>query len=198
MKIGIIGKGNMGGALAELAKNAGHHVTIGSRDPNHPVLDAIKDADIVILAVKYETALELVDLPAIRTALQGKVVVDITNPLAPNTMGLIVGHTSSAAEEIAKRLPGVNVVKAFNNLFASVLKSRIAGEKIHVPVMVAADNENAKKMIVELAESIGFEAIESGPLSNSRYIEALTALQIQFAFVMGKGTNIGFALVKAA
>jgi 8-hydroxy-5-deazaflavin:NADPH oxidoreductase len=195
MKIGIIGKGNMGGSLAELARKSGHQVTVASRDPAHPVLDAINGADIVILAVKYETALELADQAGIRSALQGKVVVDITNPLGPN--GLIVGHTSSAAEEIAKRLPGVHVVKAFNNIFASVLKSRIAGEKIHVPLLVAGDDENAKKKVIEFAASIGFDAIESGPLSNSRYIEALAALQIQYAYGMGKGTNIGFALVNA-
>ena len=111
MKIGIIGKGNMGGSLAELARKSGHQVTVASRDPVHPVLDAINGADIVILAVKYETALELADQAGIRSALQGKVVVDITNPLVPNGNGLIVGNTSSAAEEIAKRLPGVHVVK---------------------------------------------------------------------------------------
>ena len=197
MKIAVIGKGKMGSSLAELARKAGHTVTVGSRDPKQPVLAAIKGVDMVVLAVPYAEALALADNKEIAKNLAGKILVDITNPLAPDYMSLTVGHTTSAAEEIAKRLSGVKVVKAFNTIFADVLKTRLDGGKGSATVLVAGNDEAAKKAVTVLATSFGFESVDAGNLLVARYLEPLAQLQIQLAYGKGKGTKIGFSLVTA-
>jgi predicted dinucleotide-binding enzyme len=197
MKIAVIGKGNMGATLGALATKAGHEVTYGSTSPDAPVSRALDGAALVILAVPYASALALGEDAAVRAALSGKVVVDVTNPLAADYMSLTIGHTTSAAEEIARRLPGARVVKAFNTIFADVLRQRAAGVTTPVTVLVAGDDDEAKRAVAGLAEAFGFAATDAGPLANARYLEPMTELLVQLAYGKGQGTRIGFALVRA-
>ena len=197
MNIAIIGKGNMGSALAKLAEQAGHSIFVASQDPTTPVLPAIKAADLVILAVPYGTALALAEDPAVCADLLGKTVIDITNPLAPDYMSLTVGHTSSAGEEIARRLPGAKVVKAFNTIFADVLKLRVTGSKVADTVWVTSDHEDASRTVMGLASAFGLDAVDAGPLSNARYLEPMVEQLIQLAYGKGRGAKIGFSLVSA-
>jgi predicted dinucleotide-binding enzyme len=202
MNITILGAGNMGSALAKQFTRAGHTVQITARDLDKaqavaaanpgatavPAGEALAGSDVVILATGYADA-----VPALRSlgSLEGKVVVDITNPLTADYMGLTVGFDSSAAEEIAKAIPGAEVVKAFNTLFAQVLgegASTAPGKA--VPSFFASDSERAKATAKVLIESIGFEAIDAGPLKNARYLEPLGGLNIYFGYGAGKGTNI--------
>lgn len=118
-------------------------------------------------------------------------VLDITNPLTADFMGLTIGHDTSAAEEIAKAVPKADVVKGFNTLFAQVLGEGAEfanGQK--APTFVAADSERAKATARTLAESIGFDVIDAGPLKNARYLEPLAGLNIYLGYGAGKGTNI--------
>ena len=190
MNIVILGKGNMGTQLAHLVQTAGHSVE--SFDSKGDPLAALRQADLVIIATKYEQALALSD--DVGAELKGKIVVDITNPLTPDYMALTVGHTTSAAEEIAKLLSGAKVVKAFNTLFASLLQARVEGEKVGVPVFVAGDDEAAVQTVVELVKSVGLTAIPAGALSNARYLEPMAELMIQFGYGLGHGDRIGFKL----
>lgn len=188
----------MGTPLGALLTQAGHQVVFGSRQPEGTgqisIPEALKQGEVVLLALPYPAALELAGDDSIQQALVGKVVIDITNPLAPNYMSLTVGHTTSASEEIASRLTGAHVVKAFNTIFADVLKAKVAGESVSFTVFVAGDDTEAKKTVLSLAEAIGFSAIDAGALSNARYLEPLTELQIQLAYGLGHGTSIGFQL----
>jgi predicted dinucleotide-binding enzyme len=159
------------------------------------VLPAIKTADLVILAVPYGSALALAEDPAVCAALLGKTVIDITNPLAPDYMSLTVGHTSSAGEEIARRLPGAKVVKAFNTIFADVLKLRAAGCQVADTVLVASDHEDASHTVMALVKTFGLDAVDAGPLSNARYLEPMVEQLIQLAYGKGRGSKIGFSLV---
>lgn len=195
MQIIILGKGNMGRPIAALAENAGHGVEIYGREGAAP--ETLARADIIIIATKYEQALEVVANPAIARALSGKVVIDLTNPLAPDFMSLTVGHTSSAAEEIARALPGARVVKAFNTVFATVIALRAEGQKITVPVFVAGDDESAVGTVIALVQDFGFETIFAGALTNARYLESMTEQLIQLGYGLGHGDRIGFAMVKA-
>lgn len=196
MKIVILGKGNMGRPLAALAEKAGHAViTFGSKDN---AVEALKTADLVILATKYEQALAIAETPGIAELLAGKVVVDITNPLTSDFMSLTVGHITSAAEEIALRLPGAKLVKAFNTIFASLLDKRAAGEPVPVPVFVAGNESDAVEMVSKLVAAFGFEAIKAGSLANARYLEPMTELMIHLGYGLGHGDKIGFALIDAA
>lgn len=199
MKVTLIGTGNMGSGLAKQIAQAGHALTITGRDAakgqalaaatgaTFKAADAAEGADVVIVATAYA------DAPAALKGagnLDGKTVVDITNPLTADYMGLTIGHTTSAAEEIQKAFPKANVVKAFNTVFAQVLA---AGPKLGaetVPVYVAGDDATAKSAVLALAQSAGFAPVDAGGLKNARYLEPLAGFNIYLGYGAGKGTAI--------
>lgn len=202
MNILLLGAGNMGSAFAQQFSKAGHAVQIAatSLDKAQAVASTIDGvtaveaagragaADVVLVATPYEQAVAAL---AAAGSLDGKVVIDITNPLTADYMGLTIGHDTSAAEEIAKAFPKAEVVKAFNTLFAQVIAEGPAfAEGQKAPAFVASDSERAKATAKSLAESIGFEAIDAGPLKNARYLEPLAGLNIYFGYGAGLGTGI--------
>lgn len=204
MNISILGAGNVGMALARSLLRAGQPVTLGVPEPARhaeavtalgPAArlagsdEAIDHADLVILAVPYAAALSIA---AARPDWQGRVLVDATNPLAPGLGGLLVGTTSSGAEEVALRARGARVVKAFNSTGAeNMADSRY---DLAQPLMpVAGDDAAAREQVMALATLIGFDAIDMGPLSAARYIEPLAMVWIHLAFKQGQGRRFAFA-----
>ncbi|GAA1983378.1 NADPH-dependent F420 reductase [Kitasatospora viridis] len=190
----VIGKGNVGAALEDRFAAAGHQVTaVNSSVAPAEVARAAVAADVVVLAVPF-VAVAALDA-AIKAALSGKVVIDATNPLAPDFVSLTIGHTTSGGEEVAKALPGAKVAKAFNTVFADHLATgAVDGAKLFLPI--AADDAEAKKTALALATELGFDAVDAGPLANARYLEPTIELLIQLAFVQGQGTGIGLTLVR--
>jgi 8-hydroxy-5-deazaflavin:NADPH oxidoreductase len=196
MKVVILGKGNMGTALSVLARKAGHQVEcFDSR--TSPII-ALQEAEIAVIAMRYEQALALGENTEILSALAGKTVVDITNPLSSDFMSLTVGHSSSAAEEIARRMPGIHVVKAFNTFFAALLRRRADGHSVDIPVYVAGDLEDRVQNVVGFVKSMDLNVVLSGPLTNARYLEPMAELMIQLGYGLGHGDQIGFALKSGA
>lgn len=210
MKITVIGAGNMGSAFVKQLTRAGHRVSLTARDsgkaakvaaanPGATVVvasRAAQDADAVIVATGYGDA-----VAALRSLgdLKGKVVIDITNPLTPDYMGLTLGHDTSAAEEIAKAIPGAEVVKAFNTVFAQVLaQGADFGNGRKATVFVAGDSERGKQTALALAESMGFETVDAGSLKNARYLEPLAGLNIYLGYGAGLGTSIAPTWLRAA
>jgi len=207
MKVSIIGTGNMGSGLATTFAAAGHEVVIGARDPAKAaalaaqagqgaigggIQAAVQLADVVVLALPYGA---MADALAQMPDLAGKVVVDITNPITADFKGLVVGHTTSAAEEIQKLVPQARVVKGFNTIFASLLTAE--GRKGQsLQVFLAGDDAPAKARVADLARSAGFEPVEAGPLSNSRFIEPIGEMNIHFGFFLGKGPVVAPAWVQ--
>ena len=202
MKVLVIGAGNMGSGFVKQLSAAGHSVSVTARDAAKaasvasqyanvkavPAAGAAEGQDLVILATGYGDAVSALQSVG---ELQGKVVVDITNPLAADYMGLTLGHSTSAAEEIAKAVPGALVVKAFNTVLAQVLGQGSAlADGSKVTVFVAGDNEAAKASVKALAESLGFGAVDAGGLKNARYLEPLAGLNVYFAYGAGRGTAI--------
>lgn len=202
MKVLVIGAGNMASAFVKQLRLAQHEVSITARDPAKAqalaaryegakaiaLTDAAKDKDVIILATPYAEAAN-----ALSTLgnLKGAVIVDITNPLTPDYMGLTLGHSSSASEEIAKAAPGAHLVKAFNTLFAQVLdQGAKLADGTKASVFFAGDNEVAKQLVKQLAVSMGFQAIDAGGLKNARYLEPLAGLNIYFGYGASKGTGI--------
>jgi predicted dinucleotide-binding enzyme len=202
MKVTVIGAGNMGSAFVKQLTRAGHQVSVTARDsakaaelasanPGAKAVSAAGSgagADVVVLATGYADA-----VPALRAAgdLKGKVVIDITNPLTADYMGLTIGHSTSAAEEIAKAVPGAEVVKAFNTVFAQVLaEGADFGNGRKVSVFVAGDSERAKHTAGAIAESIGFAVVDAGGLKNARYLEPMAGLNIYLGYGAGLGTSI--------
>jgi NADPH-dependent F420 reductase len=188
MKVGIIGSGNVGKALAAAAKKAGHTVTISSRHPEnaqaaasatntHAVnsnQEAVKDADLVILAVPMDKVDEVVG--ALTPELDGKVIVDVTNRVDMTDPGKTLDGTSMA-EQIQKRAPKARVVKAFNYAFAARMADpTVNGSRLDG--FVAGDDESAKKQALEFVKSIGFRPLDAGPLAMARALEGMAALNM--------------------
>ncbi|MBC2592423.1 NADPH-dependent F420 reductase [Rhodococcus aetherivorans] len=198
MKVGIIGTGNMGRALARRLVHGGHQVYVvgstpekgralaqelGGQGPGTIEAAATRDAvatgcDILVLATWYSDstriAVELSDV------VRDKVVVDIANPFNATFDGLITDYDTSAAEEIQRRLPGAEVVKAFNTTFAPVLADN-AFNGTTVDVFLASDSDAAKARVAELVASTGLRPIDAGALRNSRVLErnALFMVELQ-------------------
>jgi predicted dinucleotide-binding enzyme len=210
MNITIIGTGNMGSALVKQLTLAGYSVRVTGRDLKKaqavaanntgakafPASEALADSEVVILATGYADA-----VTALRSlgSLEGKVVIDITNPLTADYMSLTVGFDTSAAEEIAKALPGVEIVKGFNTLFAQVLaEGSGSGPGQKDTVFLASDSARAKQTARALAESMGFQILDAGGLKNARYLEPLGGLNIYFGYGAGMGTGIAPTWLRAA
>ena len=205
MNILVIGAGNMGSAFVKQLITAGHQVAVTARNAEKAqavaaanpgaravvstnAANATKQADVIVLATAYGDAVS-----ALKSVgdLHGKVVIDITNPLTADYMGLTIGHSTSAAEEIAKAVPEAKVVKAFNTVFAQVLaEGANFGQGHVVPAYFAGDDAAAKTTVSALIESTGFKAVDAGPLKNARYLEAVAGLNIYFGYGAGKGTSI--------
>lgn len=202
MNITLIGAGNMGAGFAKQLSAAGHQVRVTARDMDKAqaladthtgvtavaAAQAVGDSQVVIVATGYADA-----VPALKAlgSLDGRVVIDITNPLTPDYMGLTLGYDTSAAEEIAKQIPGALVVKAFNTVLAQVLvEGPSFAEGQTVPVFYAGDDERAKQTVHALIESIGFQPVDAGGLKNARYLEPVAGLNIYFAYGAGQGTQI--------
>jgi NADPH-dependent F420 reductase len=210
MKVAIVGSGKVGSALGKWAAETGHIVCFTSRELDH-ARRAAKEAGHDASAAELEPAVQasevvLLTLPftqvkptlaRVRSALSGKIVVDVTNPLTEDHRDLSVGHTDSGAEQIARAFPEARVVKAFNAVFAEVYaraEARLGGER--VAIFSAGDDRAAKEQVASLIASLGFEPIDAGPLRNSRFLEPLSLLNIHLGRVLGNGTLIGFALAR--
>ena len=190
-KIGIIGDGNVGGALARGLKHAGHEVrTVG--DDTAAIRETAGWAELAVLAVPFGALDDVVR--AAGEALVGKTVVDVTNALDTD-MNLAVGFTTSGAEELQKKLPKSRIVKAFNTVFAQHMERGKLGDQ-KLTAFVASDDEPARKQVIDLARGIGFDPVDAGPLKNARLIEPLAYFNIQLGYVLGMGTQIGFKLLR--
>jgi 8-hydroxy-5-deazaflavin:NADPH oxidoreductase len=173
--VSIIGTGNMGQAIAGVLGMGGHTVELfGEDDQNAQV-----SGDIVVLAVPYP-ALSTV-LSERGASLDGKIVVDITNPVNFETFdSLTVPADGSAAAELAAALPGARVLKAFNTTFAGTLASGTVGPN-PTTVLIAGDDPEAKSTLADVISSGGLKVIDAGPLKRARELEALGFLQISLA-----------------
>ena len=201
----VIGSGNVGSAVAALAAKGGAQVQVLGRDQEKAAAlaaevsgtaGAVGEAiagDIVILAVPVTAFDELV--AAYGAQLQGKVVVDVTNPVDFATFdSLTVPADSSAAAELQAKLPGAKVVKAFNTLFAGVLAAGQVGGDVPAVVLVAGDDESAKSALIELVTAGGVKGVDAGSLKRAREMEAVGFLQMTLADREIIGWTGGFAL----
>ena len=124
---------------------------------------------------------------------QWEMMVDATNVLDPK-MNLAVGFSTSGAEELQKKLPQSSIVKAFNTVFAQHMNTGSLGDQ-QLAAFVAGDNDDAKKMVLDIAHRIGFDAVDAGPLKNARLLEPLGFFNIQLGYVLGMSPQIGFKLL---
>lgn len=209
MKIAVLGAGNVGGTLGKGWANAHHQIVFGVRDPQaekvqalltqtgnqasaSTVLDAVKDADVLVLATPWQVA-----QAALESAgdLTGKVLLDVTNPLTENFSALTMGYTTSGAEQLSAWAPGAKIYKVFNQTGWETMANPVF-ENGKAVMFVAGDDPEGKAIALQLATELGFEAIDVGPLTEARLLEPLAMLWIKLASVYGQGRDVAFALLR--
>lgn len=192
MRIGVLGTGNMADALATHWVRAGHQVTIGGRDPHKarrlasriggsatPAglrAAAAAGQDAVLAALPFGAGAHVVR--ELRAALDGKVLLDCSNPVGPGFRLLTEGGPS-AARQLAAAAPGAHVVKAFNLCHEDVWRMRppvFDGRPLAVPV--CGDDETALARVRELVRDVGCDPVAGGGLERAGLLEATAALFI--------------------
>ncbi|MGP9695516.1 NADPH-dependent F420 reductase [Brachybacterium sp. AOP25-B2-12] len=203
--ITIIGAGNLAGAVAAVAHRAGATLQVLARDPEKSATVAqglgaasgrIGDpltGEIIVLAVPYPAVEEILGTYA--GALDGKILIDATNPIDFATFdSLVVPSDSSAAQQIQGAHPSARVVKAFNANFGATLASGQAGP-VTTTVLAAGDDADAKEQVLALVRSAGLRGVDAGALKRSRELEAVAFLQISLASAGATPWTGGFTLL---
>jgi 8-hydroxy-5-deazaflavin:NADPH oxidoreductase len=207
-KIAVLGAGNVGGALARIWSKAGHSVVFGLPDPkgqraqerlrSTPEIKATTNdaaaaqAEIVVLTVPWDAAQTAIEACG---ELTGKIIIDCTNPVSSDLKGLVIGTSTSAAEQVASWARGAHVVKAFNTIGAPCYGNARFGSET-ADGFFCGDDDAAKKTVQELIEQVGLHPADVGPLSNARWLEAIAMLWIDLAINRGQGVNHAFKLLR--
>lgn len=183
----IIGTGTMGRAIASVARDAGATVQTIGRET-----DARIKGDMVVLAVPYQ-AIEDV-LASYGPQLEGRIVVDISNPRDPDTNEYLIPEGTSAAEMLAAKLPASRVVKAFNTTPAEHFLNAPPGERA-ITVLIAGNDRLAKLKIMRLTEVAGVEVLDDGPLSRARELEREGLVERTLEVAVDIDRQLGGALI---
>jgi predicted dinucleotide-binding enzyme len=211
MRVGILGSGLMGAKLGTLFARAGHDVVFsyarsrqklerlahdahGGARAGTPA-EGVRDADAVLLAVHW---LRMDDVFAQAGDLAGKVVVTCSLPMNADDTGLVIGHTSSGAEELAKRLPAGRVVSAFgtvpSEVFFAVFDSK--GQSAAPSMMYCGDDAAAKQIAATLITDVGFVPVDGGDLRVARYMEPFALLMGRLAYGSDEGPEVAYRFVR--
>jgi len=215
MKVGILGSGDVAKALAHGFRASGHSVQLGTRTPSQPALvawanqeggpvalgtfaEAAAFGEIVVLATLGNATAEVVALAG-PAHLDGKVVIDVTNPLvmaenSPPTLS--VGHTSSSGERLQALVPRAHVVKAFNIVGNTLMfQPKLPGGP--PDMFIAGNDAGAKRTVGRILKEFGWpEPIDLGGIEGSRELESLCILWVKSAFAL-RNFQIAFKLLRA-
>ena len=210
MRIGVLGSGLMGGKLGTIFARAGHDVVFsyarseaklkrlarearggkGKARAGTP-REATEDADAVLLAVHWSKVDDVLDQAG---ALAGKVIVSCSLPMNDADTSLVVAHTSSGAEALARKIPKAHVVSAFNTVPSEVLfgvfESRRRGKR--PSLVLCGDHAGSKRTATRLVRDVGFEPVDAGPLRLARYFEPFALLVAQLAYEKKGGANLAY------
>ncbi len=213
MNVTIIGSGNMGRGIGTRLVSGGHSVTLMDRHPEKAEALAkelgsqakngarvqgvaltapIKD-EFVVLAIPYGATSEVIE--KLGKQLDGKTIVDITNPLNASYSALAVNPGTSAAQEIAHKLPGHAVVlKAFNTVFARTLvDGKVDGQPLDV--FIAGDASEPKQKFSKVIEDSGLRPIDAGALERAQQLEAMGLLGITLQQQLGTGFKSAWKII---
>lgn len=209
MKIGILGTGDVGTTLGKAWAKQGHEVIFGVRDPNvtkvkallHEINGSTRAATIADTSIASEIVALTVPWEAVPDVLQQtgdlnhKICLDCTNPLVANKLHEMAEVTTSGGEQIAAWLPKARIVKIFNTVGWEIMAQPQYGNET-ASMFYAGDDAEAKAIAAQLAQEIGFEAIDAGGLSSSRYLENLAGLWGELVYGQGMGRVVGWRLLR--
>jgi predicted dinucleotide-binding enzyme len=207
MRIGILGSGLMGGKLGTLFARAGHDVVFsyarersklegvaraagGNARAGTP-REAVQDAEVLLLAVHWS---RVDDVLAQAGDVAGKILATCSLPMNADDTGLVVAHTSSGAEELARKVPRARVVSAFGTVPSEVLFAVFeARPSERRPSLVyCGDDEEAKATVATLIRDVGFDPVDAGPLAIARYSEPFTLLMARLAYEGDEGPAVAY------
>ena len=201
MRVGIVGSGLMGGKLGTIFARAGHEVVFsyarserklkrlaqdakGKARPGTP-REAAQEAHAVLLAVHWSRIDDVLNQAG---DLSGKVIVTCSLPMNDDNTELVLAHTSSGAEELAKMVPKARVVAAFNTVPSEVLFGvyEARRRRSRPSLVYYGDDRRGKELAAELIRDVGFDPVDAGRLRIARYAEPFALLVAQLAYE-GKG-----------
>jgi 8-hydroxy-5-deazaflavin:NADPH oxidoreductase len=207
MRVGILGSGLMGGKLGTFFARAGHEVVFsyargqeklkklareahGKAQAGTPS-EAAQGADALLLAVHWSRIDDVLNQAG---NLSGKVILSCSLPMNAANTEFVVAHTSSGAEELARRLPKARVVSAFNTVPSEVLFGVYeARRKATRPSLVyCGDAESSKGVAAELISDVGFDPVDAGPLRIARYTEPFALLVAELAYEGSEGPEVAY------
>jgi predicted dinucleotide-binding enzyme len=197
----------MGSKLGTIFARAGHEVVFSyahstdklkklARDakgkawPGTPH-EAAREAEAVLLAVQWSRIDDVLNQTG---DLSGKVIVTCSLPMNDDNTELVLAHTSSGAEELAKLVPKARVVSAFNTVPSEVLFGVYeANRKASRPSLVyCGDDKSSKAVAAELIRDVGFDPVDVGPLQIARYTEPFALLVAQLAYEGEGGPELAY------
>ena len=207
MRIGILGSGLMGGKLGTIWARAGHDVVFsyarsgrklkrlareaqGNARAGTPG-EAAGHADALLLAVHWSRVNDVLKQAG---DVSGKVIVTCSLPMNAGNTGLVIAHTSSGAEALAKWVPKARIVSAFGTVPSEVLFGVFAARRrSRRPSLVyCGDDARSKRIAAELIRDVGFDPVDAGPLRIARYTEPFTLLIAQLAYEGDEGPELAY------
>lgn len=208
MNIGIIGSGNVGGTLGGRWARGGHNVVFASRNPASEEMKALvaqsgpssraatasetaAASDVLLLASPWRATQSML---AAAGDLNGKILIDATNPILPDFSGLELGTSNSGGEAVAQWAPGAKVVKAFNSIGYNIMADPLL-QGAPAVLLYCGDDAEAKATVHALAAELGFDPVDLGSLQQARLLEPMAMLWIRLAFTKPHGREFGFRLV---
>ena len=207
MRVGILGSGLIGGKLGTIFARAGHEVVFSYARSDKKLeklargakckaragtpREAVREADAVLLAVHWSRSKDVLKQAG---DLSGKVILTCSIPMNDDNTELVVAHTSSGAEELAKTIPQARVVAAFQTVPSEVLFGVYeARRKTRRPSLVyCGDDEGGKTVAAGLIRDVGFDPVDAGPLRIARYIEPFALLVAQLAYEGEGGPELAY------
>ena len=207
MRVGILGSGLMGGKLGTLFVRAGHEAVFsyarsreklnglaraaGSKAQAGTPQEAAQNADALLLAVHWS---RIEDVLKQAGDLSGKVIVSCSLPLNAANTELVLGHTTSGAEELAKKVPGAEVISAFNSIPSEVLVGvfEARGKAARPSLVYCGDKTRGKNIVATLIRDVGFDPIDLGSLRSARYIEPLAMIVAHLAYGGEGGPELAY------
>jgi 8-hydroxy-5-deazaflavin:NADPH oxidoreductase len=207
MRIGVLGSGLMGGKLGTIFARAGHEVVFSYARSEEKLRrlarlakgkaragaprEAAQETDALLLAVHWSRVDDVLDQAG---DLSGKLVISCTLPMSRDDTELVVAHTSSGAERLAKKIPRARVVAAFNTVPSEVLFDVYEGRrKASRPSLAyCGDDRRGKTLAARLIRDAGFEPVDAGPLRVARFTEPFGLLIAQLAYEGKGGSRLAY------
>lgn len=209
MRIGILGAGNVGGALGSTWAKKGHSIRYGVREPGKESVtellrsigggaeagtpaEAAAFGEVIVLSTPWSSAKSAIESAG---DLEGKILFDTTNPLKRDLSGLDVGDAGSGGQQVAAWAKGARVVKIFNTTGAENMANPRYGDQ-DATMLYCGDDEAAKSVARQLATDLGFDPLDAGPLKAAAHLEHFALLWIYLAIARKEGRGIAWKLVR--